>query len=210
MNLTIGQLIACFPAIAPNILAQQIDALGACAVAAQLATPERWAMFLAQCSVESAGFSHFEENLNYSAAGLLSVFPHHFDSRLAALYARQPERIANRAYAGRLGNGDESSGDGWKYRGRGAIQVTGFANYSPCGTFLGIDLRSNPDLAAGDARFLTAAWYWSVHNLNRFADAHDCPGATRTINGPAMLGLSQRQTAFDRCLSTLASPLAVA
>jgi putative chitinase len=202
--ITAAQLSACFTGVDPALLAAQIDALNAVADDAQLFTPDRWAMFLGQVGVESCQFTHFEENLNYGAAALVTTWPHHFDAALAAQYARQPQRIANRAYAGRMGNGDEQSGDGWRYRGRGAIQLTGFNNYLAASQFLGIDLRGNPDLAAADARFAVSAWYWRTHGLNAFADAHDCAGATKAVNG-GLLGLSQRQAIADRSLVALHS-----
>lgn len=202
MNLTAAQLSACFSGVDPALLAAQIDPLNAIADEAQLTTPDRWAMFLGQVGVESVQFTHFEENLNYSAAALVATWPLHFDAALAAQYARQPQRIASRAYALRMGNGDEQSQDGWRYRGRGAIQLTGFSNYIAAGQFLGIDLRGWPDLAAGAARFAVSAWYWRTHGLNAFADAHDCASATKAVNG-GILGLSQRQSICDRALSVL-------
>jgi putative chitinase len=148
----------------------------------------RMAMWLAQLAHESAGFTRFEENLNYSAAGLRSTFGKYFPTtELAERYARQPERIANRVYADRLGNGGEASGDGWKYRGRGELQLTGKANYAKYGAALGIDLVNFPDKAAEpDAGALIAALYWHDHGLNEIADAGDEASfakITRKING---------------------------
>ena len=111
-----------------------------------ITTPARQAAFLAQVAHESARLGVLEENLNYSAEGLVKVFPRHFPTlKAAALYARQPEKIASKVYANRLGNGDEESGEGWLYRGRGLIQITGADNYRACGTALGLDLIASPE-----------------------------------------------------------------
>lgn len=148
----------------------------------------RVAMWLAQLAHESAGFTRFEENLNYSAAGLRKVFSKHFPtSEIAERYARRPEAIASRAYANRNGNGDEQSGDGWKYRGRGALQLTGKANYAKYGAALDIDLINFPDKATEpEAGALIAALYWYDKGLNEIADAGDEAAfakITRAING---------------------------
>jgi len=149
-------------------------------------TPKRLAMFIAQCAHESAQFRILSENLNYSATALMSVFKKYFSDGTAYTYARQPERIANKVYANRMGNGPESSGDGYKYRGRGLIQLTGKNNYKDFCTHLGLDFtKFDPSTVATDKRLALkcALWFWSKNNLNRFADADDLKGCTLRING---------------------------
>lgn len=149
-------------------------------------TPRRFSHFMAQLAHESAHFSRREENLNYSAESLRSVFRKYFRTdEAAADYARQPERIANRVYASRIGNGDEASGDGWRYRGRGYIQLTGRANYRDIGNRLGLDLEQNPDQVAENPEIAlaVAADYWDSRNINEAADVDDIHEVTRLING---------------------------
>lgn len=146
-------------------------------------TPSRVAMFLATCLYESGGFMRLAENLNYSADGLLRMWPALFDADAAAAYAHQPELIANRAYANRNGNGDEASGDGWRYRGRGLIQLTGKRNFMRAEAASGLDLLDRPELLeqpmpAAD----TAAWFWADAGLNALADAGDFDGTQGAIN----------------------------
>lgn len=149
-----------------------------------IGTPMREAAFLAQTGHESDRFRFLRENLNYSAAALLRVFGKYFDSASAAAYARQPERIANRVYANRMGNGPEASGDGWKFRGAGLIQLTGRANVS----LFGGDLGLSPDaalayLVTNEGAAMGAGWFWSVNRLNVFADRGDMTTLTKRING---------------------------
>ncbi|WP_462248622.1 glycoside hydrolase family 19 protein [Ekhidna sp.] len=121
--------------------------------------------FFAQCSHETAGFKVFKENLNYSADGLLKVFGKYFNEGNVTEYARNPEKIANRVYANRMGNGDEQSGDGWKYKGRGAIQLTGKNNYEKLAENQNVDFISNPDLVETDYAFESAIHFFNVNNL---------------------------------------------
>lgn len=170
-----------------------------------LKTPRQRAMFIAQCGHESAGWSVFSENLNYSAAGLRKTFKKHFPTaEIAAAYARQPERIANRAYANRMGNGPEESGDGWKYRGRGLIQLTGRSNYmafsmDTTGTTV---IADNPDVVAKDVEMClkSAFWYWKIHNLNEPAEAGDVKTVTLRING-GINGLPERTALYTKALT---------
>jgi|YelNatPaOPRAMG01_1025707.scaffolds.fasta_scaffold159764_2 putative chitinase len=152
----------------------------------QINTPLRIAAFIAQVAYESADMSTLSENLNYSAKALLTLFPHHFDEATAIQYARKPEKIANRIYANRYGNGDESSGDGWKYRGRGLIQLTFKDNYRAYSTDIYNDDRIlvNPDLVAQvkDA-CLSSGWFWIKHGLNALADKENFSLITERING---------------------------
>jgi putative chitinase len=155
-------------------------------------TPLRVAAFLAQCGVESARLTAVSENLNYSAAGLLSTFGKYFDAASAAQYANQPQRIANRVYAGRYGNGDEASGDGWRYRGRALIGITFRDNYVLCGMGLNLPLLDHPELLEQpDNSADAAAWYWFNRNLNALADQGNFLQITKAING-GLNGYSER------------------
>lgn len=151
-------------------------------------TPLRLAHFLSQCSHESAGFTAVKENLNYSAEGLRKTFPKYFPTDdIAAKYARQPEKIANRVYANRMGNGDEASGDGWKYRGAGYLQTTGKDNFKQLGDFLGEDLVANPDLVATKYPLASAAFFFQKNKLwdicDKGADDSVVAKLTLKING---------------------------
>lgn len=147
-------------------------------------TPQRQAFFLAQVSHESSRLSVISENLNYSANGLLSVFGKYFTPELAEEYARKPYRIASRVNANRMGNGPESSGDGWRYRGKGLIQITGKTNHVLCGMALDVDLLHFPDiLFEPEYSALSAGWFWSNRGLNVIADSGDFELLTRRING---------------------------
>ena len=166
----------------------------------EINTPLRKAHFLAQLAEESNSFHCKEENLNYSAQALRSVFGKYFPSeKLAQEYERQPEPIANRVYGGRMGNGQETSGDGWRYRGRGLIQLTGKENYQRCAEACGIDFVSQPDCVADEPECAVkvACWYWQSRQLNKLADADDIKGVTRRING-GYNGLEERQAFLDR------------
>jgi putative chitinase len=150
----------------------------------EIDTKGREAAWLAQCAHESSSFNTLVENLNYSAQGLLATFPRYFTPQQCADYAREPERIANRVYANRNGNGPEETGDGWLYRGRGLIQITGAANYRRCGVDLNIDLLAEPELIEQPTyAALSAAWYWRANGCNELADAGNFAGITRRING---------------------------
>ena len=167
-------------------------------------TPKRQAAFLGQCMHESAGFKTLTENLNYSAKGLMATWPRRFpDLNTAMIYERQPEKIANRVYGGRMGNGPEESGDGWRYRGRGLKQLTGKENYERCGLGLGVDLVSNPDWLL-DPKYaaLSAGWFWSQNRLNDLADRGDIETMTRRING-GLIGLEERRAAIKKAESVL-------
>jgi len=170
-----------------------------------IATPQRQAAFLGQVGWESAGLTQLAENLNYSAELLLQIFPKYFTADEARTFARKPVAIANRVYSSRYGNGNEASGDGWKYRGRGLIQVTFRGNYRACGTGLGVELESNPDalLIPHHAAF-SAAWYFQSHGCNQLADAGDIVGITRKINGGSN-GLEQRTALYRHILPILAN-----
>ena len=167
-------------------------------------SPRRQAMFIAQLAHESGGFRYVEENLNYSADALQRVFKKYFPTpEFAEEYARQPEKIANRVYANRMGNGDESSGDGWKYRGRGLIQLTGTNNYASYSmqadneALIKPEIVSEPEYAAD-----SAGWFWMVNRLNAIADTDDVRTATRRING-GFNGLKDREDKYNTLIVML-------
>ncbi|WP_296698779.1 glycoside hydrolase family 19 protein [Algoriphagus sp.] len=164
----------------------------------EINTSLRKAHFLAQLSHESGGLKYIQENLNYSAQGLRSVFGKYFKTmEIAEAYARKPEKIANRVYANRIGNGDEQSGDGWRYRGRGLIQLTGKANYQRFAQDYSIDCVNNPDLLLDPKiALISACWFWKKHNINVYADSDDIHMVTKRING-GLNGLLNRQTYLD-------------
>jgi putative chitinase len=167
-----------------------------------ISTPERQAAFIGQCAHESGNFKTLQENLNYSAKGLHATWPSRFASEEAAQpFHRNPEKIANKVYSGRMGNTDE--GDGWKYRGRGLIQLTGKDNYRLASDALGVDLVGNPDLVLSkEYAALTAAWYWNKRGLNKEADAKDFTGMTKKING-GTIGLADRVAHINSALNVL-------
>ncbi len=172
---------------------------------AAIDTPLRAAHFIAQVAHESGSLHFTAENLNYSARGLRVAFDKYFPSpELAEVYGRKPEKIANRVYANRMGNGPEESGDGWKFRGRGLIQLTGRDNYHRCGKDLGLDLENKPDQVADnpEVSVKVARWYWKTKDLNRYADADDLRGITRRING-GLNGLEARKQFLQRAKGEL-------
>lgn len=171
-------------------------------------TPLRLAHFLAQCGHESGGFRATQENLNYSAKGLMGIFKKYFPTEaLANAYARQPAKIAARVYGGRMGNGAEATGEGYKFRGRGYIQLTGKENYTAFGKSIGEDILSNPDKVAGQYALLSAAWFFSKNGLHRMADegASDAvvTKITKRVNG-GTIGLPDRIKHFKEYYKLLA------
>lgn len=148
-----------------------------------VSTPLRIAHFMAQIEHES-NLRPISENLNYSKEGLLRVFPRYFTKDNVDQYAKKPEKIANKVYANRMGNSNESSGDGWKYRGRGFIQLTGFNNYKNLSDSMKIDYVNNPNLLLTEAdALISSLWFWSTNDLNTFADKDDIKTITKRING---------------------------
>ncbi len=171
-------------AVGADVASTWLAPLEAACARFYIRNPARLAAFLAQTSYESGAFQHLEENLNYSALGLTNTFPKHFNAVEAAKYAHHKEWIANKVYGGRYGNGDEASGDGWKYRGRGLIQITFRDNYRDCGHYLALDLLADPDLLLEPQwAALSAAWYWVEKGLNLLADYNDFKRITVMING---------------------------
>ena len=170
-------------------------------------TALRLSQFLAQCGHESAGFKAIQENLNYGAKGLLGIFKKYFPTEAKALqYERKPEKIANLVYGSRMGNGDEASGDGYKFRGRGYIQLTGKNNYAAFGKAINEDITANPDLVSTKYPLLSAAWFWSSNSLNALADkgADDASvtAITKRVNG-GTIGLPDRIKHFKEYYTLL-------
>lgn len=176
------------------------DAIQATCDKFEINTPERQAGFIAQLAHESGMFKFVKENLNYSDKALLAVFPKYFNAENVQAYARQPEKIANRVYGNRMGNGDEASGDGFKYCGRGLIQLTGKDNYKRFSDAVGVDFVSNPELVEQpEYACLSAGWFWSVNGLNKLADAKDILGMTKRING-GTIGLDHRTELYNKLI----------
>ncbi len=172
-----------------------------------ITTPTRIAAFVAQCAHESGGFKFLKENLNYKAASLRKVFPKYFpDDAIANEYASKPnkqEAIANRIYANRMGNGDEASGDGFRYCGRGLIQLTGKNNYTIFAASIETPVEEIPQyLQTFEGAVQSACWFWEQNNLNREADAKDIKTMTRKING-GYIGLEDRIKHYDHALHVL-------
>jgi putative chitinase len=161
-------------------------------------TPQRVAAFIAQAAHESGNFTALHENLNYRAVTLRKVFPKYFPTdEMAAQYAQQPERIANRVYANRMGNGPEESGDGFRYCGRGLIQLTGQQNYQSFADSIETPLDQVPDfLQTFEGAVQSACWFWENNNLNQYADTDDILTMTRRING-GTIGLEDRKRHYE-------------
>jgi putative chitinase len=170
----------------------------------QIFAPIEQASFIGQCSHECGNFRVLEENLNYKAATLMKLWPKRFPSlEIANQYAGNPRKIANSVYSNRMGNRDESSGDGYRFRGRGCIQTTGHANYYHAGQALGVDFVMQPDLVATPMyAALTAGFFWATHKLNPKANARDFVGMTKAING-GTIGLDDRVAHINTALNVL-------
>ena len=172
----------------------------------QINTPLRLAHFLAQCGHESGGFKVVFENLNYSAQGLKNIFPRYFPGALSESYARQPEKIASKVYASRMGNGDETTKEGYKFRGRGYIQLTGKQNYTAFAKAIGEDTVANPDLVALKYPLASAAWFYTKNGLHLIADkgASDqvVTMVTKRVNG-GTIGLADRVKHFKEYYALL-------
>lgn len=170
-------------------------------------TPKRMAAFIAQCSHESGGFMVLKENLNYKPASLRKLFSKYFPTdELAQQYCSKPNKqaaIANRIYGGRMGNGDESSGDGYRFCGRGLIQLTGRSNYQSFADSLEMNINDVPDyLATFEGAAQSACWFWETNKLNQWADAGDILTLTKRING-GTIGLEDRKKHYDHALHVL-------
>jgi putative chitinase len=174
----------------------------------EINTPLRLAHFLAQCGHESGEFKLTQENLNYSAKGLNGIFKKYFETEADAKpYERNPQKIANKVYGNRMGNGAEASGDGWKYHGRGFIQLTGKDNYAAFGKSIGADTVNNPDLVASQYALASAAWFFNKNGLHKMADggANDATvtSITKRVNG-GTIGLPDRIAHFNEFYKLLA------
>jgi len=170
----------------------------------KIETRRQQAAFIAQCQHESGNFKLLSENLNYRAETLMKLWPKRFPTLdFANQYARNPKKIANMVYSGRMGNRDEASGDGYRFRGRGCIQLTGHANYFHAGQALGVDFVMEPDLVATPKyAALTAGWFWSTHDCNRLSEDANWVALTKKING-GVIGLDDRINHTNQALSVL-------
>lgn len=170
----------------------------------EINSPQRVAAFLAQCAHESGGFKALKENLNYKAESLCKVFPKYFrDMTTATQYAHQQEKIANRVYGNRMGNGDEASGDGYRYCGRGLIQLTGKDNYTAFAESIETPVEELPEyLSTFEGAVQSACWFWETNNLNQYADSNDIVTMTKRING-GTIGLEDRKKHYEHALHVL-------
>lgn len=168
-------------------------------------TINRMAAFLAQCAVESVEFTSLQENLNYGPQSLMSTWKHKFPTiDIANSYAHQPEKIANYVYANEFGNGDEASGDGWRYRGRGAIQLTGHNAYKDFATFTQQSIESAVSYCETlQGAVASACYFWSLRNINLVADRDDIREITHLVNGPALLALDKRTAYYNKAKGIL-------
>ena len=208
MPITEQQLLQVLPKARP-VAGVFLPALNRAAARWKINSRLRLAAFLAQIGHESGHLRVLVENLNYSAEALVRTWPSRFTAQTAPAYARQPEKIANRVYGGRMGNGPESSGDGWRYRGRGLIQLTGRDNYRAAGAALGLPLEEKPDLLEqGDHAAHSAAWWWAKHGLNELADAGRIQDIGSIINtgkpGRVPHGAAERKALYDIAVRVLA------
>ena len=204
MEITSAQLRSC---IGDNpILAQWCAALNKVLPGYDINTPQRVAGFVAQTAHESANYKTLIENLNYKAESLMNTWPKRFPTlEIANQYARQPEKIANKVYADRMGNGNEASGDGWRYCGRGLIQLTGKDNYSRFAEYAGIAVEDAPGyIETPRGAVHSACWFWYVNDCNTYADASDIEGLTKRING-GTIGLADRIKHYNHAIDVLSA-----
>ena len=188
-----------------HISADWVDPLNETFERFGIVTHNQQAMFIGQCSHECGNFRLLEENLNYKAATLMKLWPRRFPTlEKANEYSGNPKKIANSVYSSRMGNRDENSGDGFRFRGRGIIQLTGHSSYFHCGKALGVDFVVNPDLVSSPKyAALSGGWFWSTHNLNSPADGLDYTKVTKIING-GTIGLDDRIKHVQQALAVLA------
>jgi putative chitinase len=193
------------PKTKPNVLAKYAESIHETAEYYDMyKNKKRAAAFVAQIAHESGGFNFVKENLNYSAKGLMGTFKKYFPSEdIANQYAKQPSKIANRVYANRMGNGPEESGDGYKFCGRGLIQLTGKQNYTKFASDLGISVDETVAyLETPEGAVSSAGWFWDQNNLNSFCDKDDFVGLTKRING-GTIGLEDRKHHYELALNLL-------
>jgi putative chitinase len=183
---------------------QWCDALNKILPDYNITTPNRVSGFVAQCAHESAGFTALVENLNYRKESLQRVFAKYFNNdAIAEQYAHKPEMIANRVYANRMGNGNEASGDGFRYCGRGLIQLTGHDNYQSFADSVEMDVTDVPEyLGTFEGAVQSACWFWETNNLNQYADSNDITTMTKRING-GTIGLDDRIKHYNHALHVL-------
>jgi putative chitinase len=181
-----------------------LDGLNATFQKYEINTPRRQSAFIGQCGHESASFKMLEENLNYSAKGLVATWPSRFhDIEFDSEYERKPERIANKVYGGRADLGNTEDGDGWRFHGRGLIQLTGRSNYTVCGLALGKPFAEHPELILEpENACLSAGWFWNKRGLNALADNEDWTTITKRING-GTIGLSDRIERIHKAMDIL-------
>lgn len=167
-------------------------------------SPQQQAAFIGQCGHECGNFKILEENLNYSAERLMAIWPKRFPTiNVAQPYHRNPRKIANKVYANRMGNRDEASDDGWRFRGSGWLQLTGHDNFYHAGKACGVDFVMKPDLVrTPQYAAMTAGWFWATHNCNQLAAAGDWAGLTKKING-GTIGLKDRVHHTELAMATL-------
>ena len=181
-----------------------LDPLNATFNKYEINTPKRQAAFIGQCQHESNNFKNLEENLHYSASALMRVWPSRFpDTDTAEKYENNPEKIANKVYGGRADLGNSQDGDGWRFHGRGIIQLTGRSNYTVCGDAINRPLTDTPELLLQpENAAMSAGWFWNKKGLNACADVEDWLTMTKRING-GTLGLDQRISAIHRAMDIL-------
>jgi putative chitinase len=202
-NFTLAQFKECVGGNPPHA-EQWYEALCQILPDYEIDTPQRMAAFLAQTAHESGGYRAIKENLNYRAASLMKVWPRHFPTmEIATAYAGKQEKIANRAYGNRMGNGPEESGDGWRYAGKGLIQLTGKDNYTRYAQSLEISVEeASEHLITFEGCVQSAAWFWEANNLNQWADKGDILTLTKRING-GTIGLDDRIKHYNHALHVL-------
>lgn len=200
MIITQAQLLRAVPELYKPRLNEFVASFNMWAVHFEINSPERVAMYLAETFHESGNLRYTEENMNYSADGLMKTWPKRFTREKAQEYARKPEKIANYVYANRMGNGDEASGDGWRFRGRAFIGITGRENYQKYANsdWCVGNLMANPDLLSKNPGNQKASmWFWLTHNLNKYADVCDIEKCSRIING-GTIGIANRKFLYRR------------
>ena len=205
MEVTLDLLQHLCPKTKQTVLEKYLEPFNTAAAYYEMtANPARLAGFLAQTVHESGGFNFVKENLNYSAKGLMGTFKKYFPSDdLAKQYEKQPEKIANRVYANRMGNGDESSGDGYRFCGRGLIQLTGRINYTKFAQDLGMSIEDTVAyLETPNGAVASAGWFWDNNNLNQYCDSGDFVMLTKRING-GTIGIEDRKHHFDLAMHYL-------
>jgi len=201
MSITKEQLQSFFEDTKESLIDSYVDPLNKTFDKFEINNTNRICMFLAQCGHESGGLNHTQENLNYKAEGLERTFPKYFRDVDANDYAHNPEKIANRVYADRMGNGDEDSGDGWKFHGRGLIQLTGRTNYEVFAADIGMNVDAAVEyLSTPEGAAMSAGWFWNKHNLNKWSDEQDVLTVTKKING-GTIGFEERKELFEEALT---------